>query len=231
MIMKEKNILVVGGRTGIGKALVEKLREGGARVWMTSRQPLEIEGSQVYEVGTATQLELPEILNGLVYCPGTINLQPFCSLQAEQFRKDFEVNVMGAVEVLQHAEKALKRAGGASVLLFSTVAVQQGMPFHSSVAAAKGAVEGLVRSLAAEWASAQIRVNAIAPSLTETPLAQRLLGSDERRKAAAGRHPLKRVGTPRDMAAMAAYLLGDDASWITGQVIAVDGGLSRLRLL
>jgi NAD(P)-dependent dehydrogenase (short-subunit alcohol dehydrogenase family) len=132
------------------------------------------------------------------------------------------------VRVLQASEKALKAAPGSAVVLFSTVAVQTGMPFHASVAMAKGAVEGLTRSLAAEWAPS-VRVNALAPSLTDTPLAARLLGSDERRQAGADRHPLKSLGRPEDLASTALFLLSDEARWITGQVWGVDGGMGALR--
>jgi NAD(P)-dependent dehydrogenase (short-subunit alcohol dehydrogenase family) len=168
-------------------------------------------------------------IDGLVYAPGTINLKPFRSLKKPQFQADLEVNLLGAIDLIQWALKGLQSATHPAVLFFSTVAVQQGMPFHASIAAAKGAVEGLTRSLAAEWAP-KIRVNAIAPSLTDTPLADRLLNSDAKREAAAKRHPLQRVGTPQDLATAALYLLSEDASWITGQIIPVDGGMSSLKI-
>jgi NAD(P)-dependent dehydrogenase (short-subunit alcohol dehydrogenase family) len=170
---------------------------------------------------------LPATLDGLVYCPGSILLKPFKSLGVQQFQADFELNVLGAVRCLQAAEGALKKGNAPSVVLFSTVAVKKGMPFHASIAAAKGAVEGLARSLAAEWAPI-VRVNAIAPSLTDTPLAERLLASEEKRKAAADRHPLKRVGTAAEMASLAAYLLSPAAGFITGQVVGADGGMGSL---
>ena len=142
---------------------------------------------------------------------------------------DWQTNVMGAVRVLQACQNRLKKARrGASVVLFSTVAVTTGMPFHASIAAAKGAVEGLARSLAAEWAP-RIRVNVIAPSLTDTGLAADLLDGEAKREAAAQRHPLKRIGTPAEVADLAVFLLGDAAGWMTGQVIGVDGGVSALR--
>lgn len=170
---------------------------------------------------------LPEGLDGLVYCPGSINLKSFRSLKAPAFREAFELNVVGAVRCLQAAERALKKSERAAVVFFSTVAVQRGMPFHAGVAAAKGAVEGLTRSLAAEYAPA-IRVNAIAPSLTDTPLAGKLLATDEKREASAARHPLKRVAAAEEIAAMAAFLLSDKAAFVTGQVIGMDGGLSAV---
>ena len=172
--------------------------------------------------------DLPEQLHGLAYCPGSINLKPFRSLKPAAFQADFDVNVLGAVKVLQAAHQVLKKGGG-SVVLFSTVAVGQGMPFHASVAAAKGAVEGLTKSLAAEWAPA-IRVNCIAPSLTDTPLAGRLLSTPEKKEASGQRHPLKRVGEPEEIAALAHFLLSDEGSWMSGQVIGMDGGMSTLRV-
>jgi len=172
---------------------------------------------------------IPETLAGLVYCPGTINLRAFSSLNPAAFRDELEINLIGAVKSIQAALKALKKTPGSSIVLFSTVAVSQGMPFHSGIAAAKGAVEGLTRSLAAELAPG-IRVNCIAPSLTDTPLAARLLNSDEKREAAANRHPLKKVGTADELAALANFLLSTDAAWITGQVIHADGGMSSVRV-
>jgi NAD(P)-dependent dehydrogenase (short-subunit alcohol dehydrogenase family) len=164
-----------------------------------------------------------------VYCPGSINLKPFRSLKPDDFKKDLEVNVMGAVRVLQQYQSGLQKSAGSGVVLFSTVAVQTGMPYHASVAVAKGAVEGLVRSLAAEWAPV-VRVNCIAPSLTDTPLAARLLDSDVKRQSSADRHPLKRVGDSEHIAALACFLLSDEAGFITGQVIKADGGISSIKL-
>lgn len=169
-------------------------------------------------------------LDGLVYCPGTINLKPFNTLKVTDFQHDLEVNFLGLVKTLQTYYPLLKLSEQASVVLFSTVAVQTGMSFHTSVAAAKGAVEGLSRALAAEWAP-KVRVNTIAPSLTETPLAQRLLRNEKQVNASIDRHPMKRIGQAEDIAQMAAFLLSDKASWITGQVIQVDGGLSAIKNL
>jgi NAD(P)-dependent dehydrogenase (short-subunit alcohol dehydrogenase family) len=172
---------------------------------------------------------LPEKIDGLVYCPGTINLRPFRSLKPEDFQHDFDVNVLGAIKTLRAAQRPMKKAEQAGVVLYSTVAVSQGMPFHASVATSKAAVEGLVRSLAAEWAP-KIRVNCIAPSLTDTPLAAKLLSSEDKRKSGDDRHPLRRVGTAEDIANMTLFLLSSESSWISGQVMAVDGGMSRLRV-
>lgn len=167
-------------------------------------------------------------IHGVAYCPGSINLKMFRSLKAEEFLQDFELNVMGAVRFLQKMHGGLKAVPGSSVVMFSTVAVQQGMSFHSSIAISKGAVEGLVRSLAAEWAPG-IRVNAIAPGLVETPLSARLLSSPEKVEASAKRHALGRIGQPEDIASMALFLLGDKSAWMTGQILGVDGGMSALR--
>ncbi|RMD96005.1 MAG: SDR family oxidoreductase [Bacteroidetes bacterium] len=228
-----RNILIVGGTSGIGAALVEHLRKEGDNLLLLSRRPPSVNDSSIKHHTFDATIDplpteiLPEQLDGLVYCPGSINLKPFRSLKAQHFEEDFRINVLGAVNVLQATEKALKAAGG-SVVLFSTVAVSQGMAFHASTATSKAAVEGLARSLAAEWAP-RVRVNVIAPSLTNTPLAERLLNNEQKKQAAAERHPLKKIGSPGEIAAMAAFMLSDEAQWITGQVFGVDGGMSTLR--
>ncbi|MBI1228327.1 MAG: SDR family oxidoreductase [Bacteroidetes bacterium] len=231
-----KNYLIAGGSSGIGLALVKKLSGEGHQVLVVSRT-----GGSLSDLPGVTYLpknlleeelsenELPASLDGIAYCPGSINLKPFCSLKPEAFLEDFHINVLGAVKVLQASQKALKNAENPAVVLFSTVAVGQGMPFHASIATAKGAVEGLTRSLAAEW-SPSIRVNCIAPSLTDTPLAARLLSSEEKKEAAAARHPLKRVGTASEIAELSHFLLTEKSGWITGQVIGIDGGMSALKI-
>lgn len=225
--------VVAGGSHGIGLELTKLFLERGHQVTCISRTAPDFSHPGLHlinhDLSSETPLTgLPETIHGLAYCPGSINLKMFRSLKPEEFLADFNINVMGAVRLLQQAQPALKAAGSASVVLFSTVAVQQGMAFHSSIAAAKGAVEGLTRSLASEWAPA-IRVNAIAPSLVDTPLASKLLSSPEKAEASAKRHPLQRVGQAKDIAAMAGFLLGGDSTWITGQIIGVDGGMSALR--
>ncbi len=226
--MKDKKIVIIGGTSGIGATLTKMLVESGADVLTFSRSQ---DGDQYLDV-TADFEEiknLPERLDGLVYCPGTINLKPFHRFQVEDFQRDFEINVLGAVKVLQACMRSLKKAGSASVVLFSTVAVQTGLGFHSSIASAKGAIEGLSRSLAAEWAGNGIRVNTVAPSLTDTPLASPLLSSEDKKESAKKRHPLSRYGSPDDIASAVFYLISEDSSWMTGQVLKVDGGLSALR--
>lgn len=230
-----KHYLIVGASSGIGAALLETLVAQGAAVTHLSRAP-ERAPDLPGTTGVRWDLQaepfpadaLPDRLDGVAYCPGGIRLKPFERLKEQDFNAEWELNLLGAVRSLQGALPALKRSEAASVLLFSTVAVQTGMPFHAAVAAAKGAVEGLTRSLAAELAP-RIRVNAIAPTLTDTPLAERLLGSDDKRRAAAERHPLKRVNDAQDVARTGAWLLADAPS-VTGQVIAVDAGLSGVRL-
>ena len=224
-----KTFFIVGHRSGIGRALTQMLLDRGDHVIGLSRGSADFTQANLREIqadvvnwdGTG----LPERLDGFVYAPGSINLKPFKGYKADEFRSDFELNALGAALALQKAEKAL-REGQGSALLFSTVAVSQGMSYHASIAMAKGAVEGLVRSVAAEWAPV-VRVNAVAPSLTNTPLAAKLLGNEARATAAAERHPLKRVGEASDLAAASLALL--DNPWISGQILGVDGGMSSLR--
>ncbi len=230
-----KKHLIVGGSKGIGLAITEQLLLENQQVIVLSRSNdllpshpnLEHHTFDVLE-DDINEIDLPDELNGLVYCPGSINLKPFRALKPAAFLADFEINVLGAVKVLKKCQKALSAAGSSSVVLFSTVAVGQGMPYHTSVATSKGAIEGLGKSLAAEWAP-KVRVNILAPSLTATPLAEKLLSTEEKKAASSNRHPLKRFGQPEDLAAMACLLLSDKGSWISGQVIGIDGGMSTLR--
>ena len=224
-----KRVLLVGGATGIGGATKELLFKQGAEVITASRGPgadLPFDARDE----SAPSWSLPAALDGLVYFPGTIRLRAFTRLTVGDFWEDLQVNCLGAVRAIQAALPALKEAESASIVLFSTVAVAQGLAMHASVATAKGAVEGLALSLAAELAP-RIRVNVVAPSLTDTPLAAALLSDEKRREASANRHPLKRIGDPADSAAIVAFLLSDQSKFMTGQVLRPDGGLSSIRLL
>lgn len=233
MSLANKNLLIVGGSSGIGKTLAELAMTEGANLIVASRSNPNLAGVTHIPLDV-TQMDssiagLPEVLHGLVYAPGTINLKPFHRLPLEVFQQDLEINVTGAIKVLQASFKSLKAAKGASVVLFSTVAAKLGMNFHSSIATSKGAVEGLGKSLAAEWAVHGIRVNMLAPSLTDTPLAERLLATPEKQEASNKRHPIGRFGKSEDLAHMAKLLLSDEGSWITGQVIGIDGGVGSLK--
>jgi len=236
-----RNVVVVGAGSGIGNRLCLDLKGEGAAVYALGRSAhpelaaagvncIVFDAAKPQSGEGSAPPDLPQAVHGLAYCPGTIRLAPFHRLEEKDFLEDFSVNVLGAVRAIRLCLPALVKAKGASIVVFSTVAVRIGMGFHASIAAAKGALEGLVRSLAAELALKNIRVNAVAPSLTDTPLAAALLNSDEKREKAAARHPLGRIGSPADIARGAAYLLSDDAGWVTGQVLAVDGGMSSVRL-
>lgn len=226
------NILVIGGTKGIGAALVRRL-VNQHQVFVWARTATDIEGVQVTVNNPVDSVPdtpgLPEVVDAVVYCPGSINLKPFARLSAEDFLQDFSINVVGAVRSLQLLTPRLKKSPQASVVLFSSVAATCGMPYHASIAASKAAVEGLVRSLAAEWAP-YIRINAIAPSLTATPLTEKLTNSPEKIEAAAKRHPLQRIGDADEMAALAEFLISPSAAFITGQIVAANGGLGQLRI-
>ena len=234
--MEHASFVVVGGSSGIGFDITSRLVDRGFPVTVVSRSEGDTTGlpgvSHLSLDITRDDIDpqrLPDRVQGLAYCPGSIRLRPFHRLRDTDFESDWRINLLGAVKAIQACLPGLKKAEPpASVVLFSTVAVGTGMPFHASIASAKGAVEGLTRSLAAEFAP-KIRVNAIAPSLTDTPLAAALLSDDGKRQAAADRHPLKRVGTPADSAAAAVFLLDNASSWLSGQVLAVDGGMGALR--
>lgn len=230
-----KNIVVVGAGRGIGLATVKALQN--ETLFSISHQltnELADFNTTFYALDAAKDdlavlADLPELIHGVVYCPGSINLRPFNRLTAQDFLNDFQQNVLGAIAVIQYLLPRLKKADGASIVLFSSVAVKIGMPFHASIAAAKGAIEGLAKSLAAELATSKIRVNVIAPSLTDTPLASALLSSDEKREAAAKRHPLNSIGSADEIGQLVAFLIQDNSRWITGQVIGVDGGIGNLK--
>jgi NAD(P)-dependent dehydrogenase (short-subunit alcohol dehydrogenase family) len=230
-----KTYLIIGASSGIGKALAINLAEEGHKVIGTynSTEPdLSLHKVEMlkYNVLDNELLKLNiDSIDGLVYCPGAINLKPFARTKPEDYLQDFQLQVIGAIKIIQQFLPVLKKSINPSILLFSTVAVGHGFAFHSIVSASKGAVEGLTKSLAAEL-SPTIRINCIAPSLTNTPLAKHLLGTDEKLQANASRHPMKAIGEPEDIAAMAQFLLSEKAKWITGQIIAVDGGMSTLKV-
>lgn len=232
-INRMANFVVVGGSKGIGQSIIEKLLLENHTVFNISRNEVDLDGvTQITADITEGEIDsslFPDRIDGLVYCPGSITLKGFKSIKEEQFLSDFQINVLGAVKAIKACLPKMGKESQASIVLFSTVAVGLGMPFHASVAVSKGALEGLTRSLAAEFAP-NIRVNAIAPSLTDTPLAQNLLSSDERKQKSSEMHPLKRYGKPEDIAEAAMYLLTDKSSWITGQVLHVDGGMSSLKV-
>jgi 3-oxoacyl-[acyl-carrier protein] reductase len=229
-----KNIVIIGDTGGTGKALAERLSHL-LNCYGVSRHPSDAVSQHarhiVHDV-VHSDLSfvdaLPEEVHGLVYCPGSINLKPFHRLSIDNFLADYHQNVLGAVRVVQSLLPRLKKTESSSVVFFSTVAARNGMPFHASIAASKGALESLSVSLAAEYAGAGIRFNVVAPSLTDTPLAAPLLNTPEKREWAAKRHPLGRIGTPEELAALTAFLLSDEATWITGQVIGINGGMGNL---
>ena len=232
------NFVIAGGSKGIGRELVNQIIDTAEQVTILSRTvgDLELSDRIKHHVVDFTDPnapipELPVTIDGVAYCPGSINLRSFRSLKEDDFRADLEVNLFGAIRFLQACTNGLKKAGAnqpSSVVMFSTVAVATGMQMHCSVAAAKGALEGLARTLAAEWAP-KIRVNCVAPALTQTPLAAKFFASEESRNAMAGKYPLQRTGQPNDPASVARFLLSPDSSWITGQTIHVDGGMSTLK--
>ena len=231
-----KTYLVIGGTSGIGLETT-KLLSRENKVIIISREKRSLDGLDNVEFYSAditkSAEELPQISNpidGIVYCPGTINLKPFKSLKIDDFQNDFEVNLLGSVKIINKYFPNLKSAEKASIVLFSTVAVQTGMPYHASIAAAKGAIEGLTRSLAAEL-SPSIRVNCIAPSITNTPLAEKLLNNETKVKASEERHPLKRIGSAEEIAQAVEFLLSEKSGFITGQIIKIDGGISSVKIL
>lgn len=227
-----KNILLIGGSYGIGLALAKELQFEN-KVFIASRTKENIEDMHITYIpfdattDTIDTTTLPDVIDGLVYLPGSINLRPFKGLKPESFETDLQVNFISLVKVIQSVLPNLVASEQSSIVVFSSVAASMGMPFHTSVAAAKGAIEGFAKALAAEYAP-KIRVNVIAPSLTDTPLADKFLNNETKQEKSAERHPLKRFGKPEDIANMASFLLSDKSSWISGQIFHVDGGMSTL---
>jgi NAD(P)-dependent dehydrogenase (short-subunit alcohol dehydrogenase family) len=228
------NYFIVGASSGIGKAIAEDLAKAGHQVYATynknacnSHENLQYHSLDVLSENYDLSF-LPDKIDGIVYCPGSIVLKPFHRIKAEDFLSDYQLQTIGAIKTIQAVLPRLKESGNGSVVLFSTLAVQTGLNFHSLVASSKGALEGLTRALAAEFAPT-VRVNCIAPSLTDTPLAGSLLNTEEKRLANAQRHPLKRIGTAEDISNLACFLLSDKSTWMTGQILHLDGGMSVIK--
>ncbi|NNE03762.1 MAG: SDR family oxidoreductase [Arenibacter sp.] len=228
----KKNILLIGGSHGIGLEIVQSLKDSHS-IYVASRSNEHIASLPVQHIPfdvTTDELDLallPEEIHGFVYCPGSINLKPLKMMGLDAFKEDMELNFFSLVKVVKTIMPRM--AQDSSMVFFSTVAVSVGMPFHTSVAAAKGAIEGFAKALAAEN-TPKVRVNVIAPSLVDTPLASRLLSNDKKKEFMAKRHPLKRVGEAKDIAKMAEFLLNENSSWMTGQILGVDGGMSTLNI-
>lgn len=230
-----KNILIVGSSSGIGYSL-SKILSKNHRVFGTYCKNNHEEISHNTSLHYLNVLDdrmdfsfLPDTLEGIVYCPGAINLKPFARIKEEDFINDYKLQVIGGIKVIQSCLPSLKKSESASIVLFSTVAVKMGFNFHSVVSASKGAIEGLTKSLSAELAP-KIRVNCVAPSLTNTPLSNNLLNTPEKIDSHAQRHPLKKIGKPEDVAHAVAFLLSDESNWMTGQIIHLDGGMSSVKI-
>lgn len=226
-----KTIVVIGGSKGIGLSIV-KLLTPSHRVISISRSVSNIEHENLthYSVDVLSE-ELPDIseVDGLVYCPGSINLKPISRLKIEDFKNDFEINVIGAVKAIQKYARVMKDSQHPSIVLFSTVAVKLGMPFHASIATAKAGVEGLVKSLGAEFAP-KIRINAIAPTVTDTELAAKLLRNERMIENITERHPLKKFLSPDEVAEMALFLLSHKTASMSGQILEMDCGIVNFKI-
>jgi 3-oxoacyl-[acyl-carrier protein] reductase len=227
-----KTFLFAGASSAIAQAVLAQL-QGDKVIALSTKDSLPPQYSTQFQVVDYSKINLPDIdepLDGLVYFPGSINLRPFNRISEEDFMAEYKLNALGAVSVIQKYLANLKKAPSSSIVLISTVAATQGMPFHASISMAKSAIEGLTLALAAELAP-NIRVNAVAPSLTQTPLADKLLNSPEKVEASDKRHPLKRVGQAEDIANAIHFLLTEKSAWMTGQVLNVDGGMSTIKSL
>lgn len=226
-----KTIVIIGGSKGIGKAISQKELNLNKVINISRTSPEFEHVNLTHFTCDILKDELPDLnkVDVLIYCPGSINLKPFTRLKTEDFKTDYEINFLGAVKAIQKYLPLLKVANSPSVLLFSTVASKLGMPFHASIASAKSAVEGLVKSLAAEF-SPVIRVNAIAPTVTNTDLASRLLRNDKMKEQMVERHPLKKYLQPEEIAEMASFLISEKAAAMSGQIIEMDCGITTLKI-
>lgn len=226
------NYLFAGASSAIAKSCAQLLQNKGHVVTGFSRANPDFSYDRFFEVESYRTENLPELdgpVDGIVYFPGSINLKPFHRITRDELLNEFEINVVGATEVIKKYLPLLKQSPNASIVLISSVAATAGMPFHTSVSISKAGIEGLTRALAAELAPV-VRVNCVAPSLVNTPLAERFLNTTEKELASKNRNPLKKVGKPEDIAAMISYLLSEDAGWISGQTFSVDGGMNNLRV-
>lgn len=225
-----KTFILAGSSSAIAKETARQLRSQGHKVVEISRSALENDHQfQVEEYAFGSFPSIEGKINGLVYFPGTINLKSFSQLSMNEFQQDFSIHVLGAIAFVKTYLNQIEKDGKSSIVFISSVAGTVGMPFHSSVSVSKAAIEGLTKSLAAEIAPG-IRVNAIAPSLVNTPLGERFINTPEKLSAIEKRNPMRKVGSPEDIANMIHFLLSDQASWITGQIIAVDGGMNNIKI-
>ncbi|MBE0662770.1 MAG: SDR family oxidoreductase [Bacteroidales bacterium] len=232
-----KTYALIGGSSTIAQTLIKSLENQDVILLVYSRsEDLFHKQSNVtwkqFDIlkDEFNSSEIPSSVDALLYFPGTINLKPFNSLKIDDFQSDYEINFLGAVKAINAFYRPLRKSGNGSIVMVSSVAAKVGMPYHASIASAKAAVEGLTRSLAAEFAP-HIRVNCIAPSLTDTQMASKLLSTEDRKNSIVQRNPMKQIGKPEDLAAMAEFLISEKSAWITGQVIGVDGGMSTLNLV
>ena len=225
-----KTIVIIGASRGIGNAIAQQLSSDNQIINISRNNADNLQNVTNYNLDILTD-ELPDIdqVDALIYCPGSINLKPINRLKLDDFRNDFEINVMGAVKAIQHFLPKLKNGNNPSIVLFSTVAAKLGMPFHASIAAAKGAVEGITKSLGAELAPT-IRVNAIAPTVTNTDLASKLLRNERMIENIKERHPLKKFLEPNEVASMAKFLISEDAKSISGQTFELDCGIVSFKI-
>ncbi len=226
-----RTIVIIGGSKGIGKAIVKTLLHTNNIINISRTSPYLDHPNLTHHNCDVLKDELPDLdsVHGLVYCPGSINLKPISRLSLDDFREDFEINVLGAVKSIQKYLDILKKSDNPSIVLFSTVASKLGMPYHASIATAKSGVEGLVKSLGAELAP-NIRINAIAPTVTDTELASKLLRNEKMIENIRERHPLKKFLNPEDVAGMAEFLLSSKASSISGQTFEMDCGIVSFKL-